>query len=103
MSPFVIPFVIPFKILASSDPLPIGNMKSRNLMQCSELEALAVDTNHLKFVLMINGLSMQGFKIGGIENRGVAHLMHKLKKNLMWNPMVLTSCWTCKSSFGRVL
>jgi hypothetical protein len=48
-------------------------------MQCSEDVALVVDTNHLKFDLMMNGLSMQGFKIGGIENRGVAHLMQRLE------------------------
>jgi hypothetical protein len=75
----VSPFVMPFKIFTSVDPSTMGNMKSRNLMHCSEDVALVVDTNHLKFDLMMNGLSMQGFKIGGIENRGVAHLMQRLE------------------------
>lgn len=48
-------------------------------MHCSEDVLLVVDTNHLKFDLMMNGLSMQGFGIGGIENRGVAHLMQRLE------------------------
>jgi hypothetical protein len=57
----------------------MGNMKSRNLMQCSESVALVVDTNHLNFIVIMNALSMQGLRIGRIVDRGVLHLMHKLE------------------------